>query len=293
MNQAKTKTFLFMALLAPIAACKGGDKEAAAPKAAEPAATAPALAVATATAPAPAPDPTPSPSPSPGPHDARFNLAIAIPKAVDSFQVPGINVVAGDAGATAAAFKQSLTDDNLGTFVAEDKLADGWAVRYKDDGGIVRSAVSRTLAGAPRLCTTQGDAQADHDSGRAICLGMRADGASVVVPFAAGADPISLSIGDAMISISAADADSPTSADAATSNAKNGLKVLRSDPVAGGFAVAYQTFNGGIEAQGLIYRAAMRAKIGGVDLVCSDFAGAKSADAAVKTLDACRGLRAP
>jgi hypothetical protein len=290
-------TILVGALLASTAACKSKGESDPAPAAkasdvpaGKPAAAAPGPAAAAPGPAAPAAAPAAPATPF-GPHDPRFNVAIAIPAATKAFGVPNMSVEPGDPAIDAAAYKQSLTTDNTGTFVSTDKLADGWEVRYQADN-LTQSEIHRILGGAALRCSTSGDSQAVIELGRASCLGMHADGATIAVPFAVPADDHVLVMVDKQgLSVEAAGADDATTADAETQHNKAGLEVLRTDAIAGGFGVAYQAFNGGIEKQGLMYIAKLRTPIGGAAMMCSNWGPAKSAADALETLDACHGLR--
>ena len=221
-----------------------------------------------------------------------FDLALPVPAASPTFDVPGARGEPPEEGMTAASYKEMLASEES-KVAHEEKLEDGWAIQFKDSDGLVQTAAYRTIGGKALLCRTAGETQAQLDKGRATCLAIRADGANLLVPFALLEDSALVGVGSRSLEVARADESAPKSADEATANARTGLKILETKPVTGGFAVAYQTFNGGIEAQGLIYRAATRAKIGSVDVSCGAWGSPKTAEDAVAALQACTSLRAP
>ena len=290
MNRTSSFTLSSILIVAALTACKSKSPDGAAAKPAE---AAPAVTPTPVAAPDPTPAaPTPTAAPAPAAPTAPAGplpLAMPVPASATSFSTDNVAGEHRDQASTVADFKQELTDSGA-TFVSDEKLADGWAVRYRESDATIVTAVERTLGGAVWRCRSNGDDQAAHDRGHAACLAVSAAGGTLAVPFTPTEDGVALNDGTTSLKASLATADSPATVEAATANATKGLKVLEQGAAPGGFAVAYQTWNGGIEAQGLIYRATVRAKLGAIDLVCEPWAGAKSAAAASAALTACKGL---
>ncbi|MCE9574221.1 MAG: hypothetical protein K8W52_13825 [Deltaproteobacteria bacterium] len=287
MNRASSIALSSILVAAALTACKSKAPDAAAKPAEAAAAPTPVA------APAPAPAvaaPTPAPAPAaPTAPAGPLPLAMPVPASATSFSTDDVAGEHRDQASTVADFKQELTDSGA-TFVSDEKLADGWAVRYRESDATIVTTAERTLGGAVWRCRSNGADQIAHDRGRAACLAVSASGGGLAVPFTPTEDGVGLSDGTMNLKASLATADTAATVEAATADATKGLKVIEQGTAPGGFAVAYQTWNGGIEAQGLIYRATVRAKLGAIDLLCEPWAGAKSAAEATAAMNACKGL---
>ncbi len=103
--------------------------------------------------------------------DPRLDLALAAPAESRSIRVPGAHIRRDDAAALDAARKHIPSID--GTVVTASGAPIG---------------VLRQLAGQTWVCTFDASTADTRELGRATCLGLRAEGQTLVVPFALSAD---------------------------------------------------------------------------------------------------------
>lgn len=163
-----------------------------------------------------------------------------------------------------------------------EKLSDGELWRGTGGWGV---AVYRTIEGRRFLCSIPEGSELA--AGVSSCKAIFGRGGTLFIPIVIPRDSSSVvSLMGEAVSLWLATEDDATSVEQETFNAKAGLSILRDLPQPNGFAVAYQTFNGGLESEGLIYRAIVRTERGGKDLICRSLS-AQNAESVVKALDVC------
>jgi hypothetical protein len=240
-----------------------------------------------ATTPTATPDPVPAPlAPTPAPVAiAGFDLSFVVAATSEQVSAPGLNLEFKDVATLVEERAKFAESQDNGKIATIDKLADG---EVWHSSGSKELTAYRKVGGRNVLCTMNDDE--NIETGLASCKAIVTSASGLLVPFQLpkGDDTVHIiNIDDISLMIERAASDAAKNVDEETANAKNGLKILQQAKLDGGYAVAYQTFNGGIESQGLIYRAQARGKVGAADVVCSGSTSSKTPEKIIESLNAC------
>ncbi|MGE0548442.1 MAG: hypothetical protein AB7O24_30625 [Kofleriaceae bacterium] len=259
-------TLIWIASLIALAACKNPDRET-------PMSSGSGHGSATTAAPSTVPAPTSIKMPP------QFNLAITASR-TSQVDTPELTVE------PLAKPVVNYAEEKLHEILNQEKLDDG--VFLKVDAGLQKLfLIERTVAGFRLLCTGVVDDE-NEKLVRNACAAVRIDGDRIHVPLIVRSDDKAhVGVGTSKLLISLTDADSPGSAEQATKSA-SGVKVLATESVPDGFAVAYEH----VISNKPRYSAERRAKIGTLDVMCEALVP-ESAQAARDALAICKGLSAP
>lgn len=211
---------------------------------------------------------------------AGFDHLVVAPSSAKSVEVPGAEIQLGN---------PSVLDEERAGLAKEGATRVAQGV---DRGEVWRNdatkfvVIYRTLEKSGVRCKLHDGPDAAR--GEASCKAMVIRAEKLYVPMVIPEEqPVVIAIDDVRVTLARADSDmDASSVDEQTANARAGLEIFTQKPQPGGFAVSYRTFNGGVESQGYLYKAVVRAKRGALDLVCKDF-GASSTEEANRALATC------
>jgi hypothetical protein len=216
-----------------------------------------------------------------GKKDPKHNLAISAPLGGE-ITVPGAEFETKDAVDLAAA-KEDMKDDDRSVLVSDEKLADGWAIRYKDRDDNVSAVVQRTIGGKTFVCTAKKEAD------ESICKDASSpDGKNLIVPFTLAEDSKIITVGKTYVDVMLAEESSPKTPEAAFDHWSGKVKIDSKETFAGGFTMVAN----GIANGGPYYVGEARMRVGPLDLYCHAYSS-ESAAQARKAMELCRTLQQP
>jgi len=237
--------------------------------------------------------------------DARFDFAIALPPfPYGAFEVNSTHIMNWANGSSPL----ELKDQAKGLYavekqkdIVEEKLADGWLVRYMATDGSAQAFVVRGMLGMNLECKPTSLDAAESADHVAMCLHMRVDAKKLVVPISLGKNrDVRLTrlmkrederdMQRVSVRVSEATSSDPKTVAAAKPYPKTG-KILQRRRVGGGFAVLVQGNDDDERTGETRYEVIVRTKVGGSDLMCT--ASEASRRLAAIDLDTCLALRRP
>ncbi len=218
-----------------------------------------------------------------------MTLILPVPTSATQFSADGVQARRLDAPYALEEWVADHSEDGY-EVVSQETLPDGWQLTYTD-AGYRSSIVTRTIGDATWQCTIDSESEVRHDRGISAARAFHAVGNSLLVAFAPpdGDESTYLGIGDTRLRIENGEGRPESVEDYAHRYSHS--EVIEQESLPDGFSVVLTAWNGGIEANGLMYMGMVRRTNGGHPIQCvgndpSSMEKARAAVAACKTIRA-------